>query len=113
MKTDSVCSSAEDIEAIVRGVLAEVLSKQHSGGEQRSHTSGGPLNLEDFELPDDLGSMFTAVTLPNEIKDEAGKEGGDGLVSGKNKSCCSISSSSFFLRPSSTFLLYTERRRHG
>ena len=72
-------SLAEDVEAIVRRVLADMLSKQHSG--QGSHTSGELLNLKDFELPDDLGSMFTVVTLPNEIKDVVGK-GGKDLVSG-------------------------------
>jgi len=77
--------TTEDVEAIVRRVLVEELAKQHGGSKEsaRSHTSGEKLtlNLEDFELPDDLGSMFTAATLPNEIKDDTEKEKGDCLVS--------------------------------
>lgn len=87
MKVDSVCSSVEDVEAIVRKVLADVLAKQPSGSGTLS------LNIEDFELPDDVGSMFTTITLPNEIKDDVGK--GGGLVSGDRS------------RVSPTFLLTT------
>ena len=79
-------TSAEDVEAIVRRVLADILAKQHAGGSGTcSHTSSGEiLNLEDFELPDDLGSMFTAVTLPNELKNGVGRDerNAGGLVSG-------------------------------
>ena len=83
MKSNSnSVSSTEDVEAIVRRVMADVLAKQHSGTASRT-SSGEMLNLEDFELPDDLGSIFTAVTLPNEIKDSFGigkGEKNDGLV---------------------------------
>ena len=60
-------SSVEEIEAITVS--------------SRSTSSGEMLNLKDFELPDDLdlGSTFTAVTLPNEIKQ--GGEGEKGAVS--------------------------------
>ena len=57
-------------------------AKQHGGPvASRSTSSGEMLNLKDFELPDDLdlGSTFTAVTLPNEIKQ--GGEGEKGAVS--------------------------------
>ncbi len=80
-------SSTEDVEAIVRRVMADVLAKQHSGTASRT-SSGEMLNLEDFELPDDLGSIFTAVTLPNEIKDSFGIRKGeknDGLVVSEKK----------------------------
>lgn len=84
MKSNSV-SSAEDIEAIVRRVMADVLAKQQSGAASRTSSgSAEMLHLEDFEIPDDLdlGSIFTAVTLPNEIKDSLGKvEKNGGLVS--------------------------------
>ena len=67
-------SSVEEVEAIVRRVLADALAQQQHGGPaalaSRSTSSGEVLNLKDFELLDDLdlGSTFTAVTLPNEIK---------------------------------------------
>ena len=56
MKSVSVSSSTEDVEAIVRRVLLDELAKQkqRSSGETRYEL----LNIEDFELPDDLGSMF-------------------------------------------------------
>lgn len=73
--SNSVSSAAaEDVEAIVRRVIADVLAKQQSGAASRTSSgSGEMLRLEDFELPDDLGSIFTEVTLPNEIKDSLGK----------------------------------------
>jgi hypothetical protein len=75
-------SSVEEVEAIVRRVLADTLAKQHGGPvASRSTSSGEMLSLKDFELPDDLdlGSAFTAVTLPNEIKQDG--EGEKGAVS--------------------------------
>lgn len=59
-------SSVEEVEAIVRRVLADALAKQHGGLiASRSTNSGEMLNLKDFELPDDLdlGSTFTEVML--------------------------------------------------
>ncbi len=75
-------SSAEEVEAIVRRVMADVLAKQQSGAASRTSSGTGEmLNLEDYEIPDDLGSIFTAVTLPNELKDSLGKvEKNDGLA---------------------------------
>jgi hypothetical protein len=71
-------------------VLAEALGKQHGGPAalaSRSTSSGEMLSLKDFELPDDLdlGSTFTAVTLPNEIKQDG--EGEKGVVSRREKEC--------------------------
>ena len=79
--TGSGISSVEEVEAIVCRVLADALAKQQQHGSSRSTSSGEMLNLKDFELPDDLdlGSTFTAVTLPNEIKQ--GGEGEKGAVS--------------------------------
>jgi hypothetical protein len=72
-------SSVEEVEAIVRRVLAEAPGKQYGGPmSSRSTSSGEMLSLKDFELPDD-GSTFTVVTLPNEIKQ--GGEGEKGAVS--------------------------------
>ena len=67
--------------------MADMKAKQHHGASS-STGSGEMLNLEGFVLPDDLGSMFTAVTLPNEIKDDLGKsEKNAGLaVSGLHRS---------------------------
>ena len=91
MQSDSIpsagsgISSVEEVEAIVRRVLADALAQQQHGGPaalaSRSTSSGEMLNLKDFELPDDLdlGSTFTAVTLPNEIKQDG--EGEKGAVS--------------------------------
>src|SRR6056300_1638673 len=77
-------SSVEEVEAIVRRVLADALAQQHGGPvASRSTSSGEILNLKDFELPDDLdlGSTFTAVTLPNEIKQGGGEGEKRGVVS--------------------------------
>ena len=119
-------SSVEEVEAIVRRVLADALAQQQHGGPaalaSRSTSSGEMLNLKDFELPDDLdlGSTFTAVTLPNEIK-QGGGEGEKGAVVSREEGMLihhnhlSLSRRiSSIHRPLHLYAFHnTERHRHG
>ena len=126
MQSDSIpsagsgISSVEEVEAIVRRVLADALAKQQHHGSSRSTSSGEMLNLKDFELPDDLdlGSMFTVVTLPNEIK-QGGGEGEKGAVSRSRRRIFHLSQSPLsgdvshqYIAPSIYYAFHnTERRR--
>ena len=127
MQSDSIpsagsgISSVEEVEAIVRRVLADALAQQHGGPvASRSTSSGEVLDLKDSELPDDLdlGSTFTVVTLPNEIK-QGGGEGEKGAVSRSRRRIFHLSQSPLsgdvshqYIAPSIYYAFHnTERRR--